>query len=52
MWRDKSNHVHLSGDEARGGEIILRTRVRRVIFLTGLVGVVVLAIIVGLATLR
>jgi hypothetical protein len=30
------------GDKARGGEIILRSPVRRMIFIAGLVGIVVL----------
>jgi hypothetical protein len=32
-------------EKARGGEIILNTPVRRAIFLTGLIGAVVLAVI-------
>ena len=32
-------------EKARGGEIILNTPARRVIFLTGLIGAVVLAIV-------
>jgi hypothetical protein len=36
---------HISADDARGGEIILRTRGRRLIFLTGLVGAILLALI-------
>jgi hypothetical protein len=38
--------VHLSGADARGGEIILRSRRRRRIFVAGLVGFVILAIAV------
>jgi hypothetical protein len=33
-------------EKARGGEIILNTPARRAIFLTGLIGAVVLAVIV------
>jgi hypothetical protein len=36
---------------ARGGEIILRTRLRRVIFFGGLIGVVVLVLLFGLLAL-
>jgi len=35
-----------SAEDARGGEIILRTRARRVIFIAGLVGCVVLGLVV------
>ena len=39
-----------SADEVRGGEIILRTRARRVIFIAGLVGAVVLALLLRAMT--
>jgi hypothetical protein len=35
-------------EKARGGEIILRTPARRAIFLAGLTGVVVLAVILSM----
>jgi len=35
---------HLSAEEARGGEIILRSRARRAIFLAGLLLAVLIAI--------
>jgi hypothetical protein len=35
-------------EKARGGEIILRTPARRAIFLAGLIGVVVLAVILSM----
>jgi|GEM_PF-685019 len=41
----------ISADEARGGEIILRSRRRRMIFLGGLIGMVVIAIILRIAGL-
>ncbi|UIJ44355.1 peptide ABC transporter permease [Sphingomonas cannabina] len=41
--------VHISAEDARGGEIILRSRARRAVFLAGLVGMVVLAILLVLA---
>jgi len=34
-------------DKARGGEIILRSRGRRLIFFAGLVGAVVLVLVLG-----
>lgn len=40
--------VHLSAEEARGGEIILRTRARRLIFLAGLAGIVILGVLIHL----
>lgn len=39
----------ISGQDARQGEIILRTRARRVIFIAGLVGIVLLALVLGIA---
>ena len=36
-------------EKARGGEIILNTPARRAIFLTGLIGAVVLAVILMIA---
>ena len=41
--------VRISAHDARGGEIILRTRRRRMIFIGGLVGLVLLAVILRLA---
>ena len=35
-------------EKARGGEIILRTRTRRMIFIAGLVGAVVLVLVLRL----
>lgn len=43
--------VHISGQDARGGEIILRTRRRRAVFLGGLIGIVLLVLIVRVAGL-
>ena len=37
-----------SGQNARQGEIILRTRAQRIIFIAGLVGIVVLTLVVSL----
>jgi hypothetical protein len=36
-------------EKARGGRIILRSRTRRMIFLAGLIGAIVLAILLGIA---
>jgi len=41
--------VRLSAKAARGGEIILRSRSRRVIFLAGLIGMVMLGLIMAFA---
>ena len=38
-------------EDARGGEIILRSRMQRAIFIAGLVGAVVLALLLGLLAL-
>ncbi|TPK69433.1 peptide ABC transporter permease [Mesorhizobium sp. B2-4-19] len=38
-----------SGQDARQGEIILRTRAQRIIFIAGLVGIVVLALVLVFA---
>lgn len=40
---------HYSAQDARGGEIILRTRGRRMIFIAGLAGIVLLALLVRFA---
>ncbi|TIV07797.1 MAG: peptide ABC transporter permease, partial [Mesorhizobium sp.] len=37
-----------SGQDALQGEIILRTRTRRIVFIAGLVGIVVLTLVVSL----
>ncbi|MGX7873463.1 hypothetical protein ACVDG5_012440 [Mesorhizobium sp. ORM6] len=38
-----------SAEQARQGEIILRTRTRQIIFIAGLVGIVLLVLLVSLA---
>jgi len=43
------NAPHYSGRQARGGEIILRTPARRMIFLAGLAGIVILTLILSFA---
>ena len=37
--------VHISAEDARGGEIVLRTRARRLIFVAGLVAVIVVVVL-------
>lgn len=48
--RDPERRTY-SGQDARGGEIILKSRKRRMIFIGGLVGIVLLVVIVRLAAL-
>lgn len=48
---DEQERQTVSAQDARGGEIILRTRRRRTIFIAGLVGFVLLAIVLALAGL-
>lgn len=43
--------ITISGEDARGGEIILRTRRRRMIFIGGLISIVLLALIIRFAEL-
>lgn len=43
--------IRISGQDARGGEIILRTRRRRVIFVSGLIGLILLVLLVRFAGL-
>jgi hypothetical protein len=37
--------IHLSAEEARGGEIILRGRARRIIFIAGLAAFVLFVVV-------
>ncbi len=48
--KDTKQSPVLSAEEARQGEIILRTRTRRIIFIAGLVGLVVVAFLLQFAT--
>ena len=53
MARDSDSEQRTySAEEVRQGEIILRTRTRRLIFIAGLIGLVVLALVMQLALLR
>jgi len=51
MSRIENGRIHLSGQEARGGEIVLRTPLRRAIFFGGLIGAAILCIIGSIAAL-
>lgn len=42
----------ISAQDARGGEIILRTRAHRLIFIAGLVGMIVLAAVLTVLEYR
>ena len=47
---DKEPHdqpIHLTAQQARGGEIALTTRRRRAIFIVGLAGIVILAVLLS-----
>lgn len=44
----KQEEIHVPADKARGGEIILRTRWHRIIFIAGLAGSVLLVLILSL----
>lgn len=46
---DDTEQFTYPGEKARQGEIILRTRARRLIFIAGLAGFVVLAIVLQIA---
>ncbi|ESY69255.1 MULTISPECIES: hypothetical protein [Mesorhizobium] len=46
--RDREGPV-FSGENARQGEIILRTCTQRVLFIAGLVGIIVLALVLTFA---
>lgn len=51
MWRDRQRRIHVSAEEARGAEIILDTRARRIVFVAGLVGIVILGVLLCLVAL-
>jgi hypothetical protein len=44
MARDRQGRIHLSAEQARGGEIVLRTPARRAIFVGGLIGALILGV--------
>jgi hypothetical protein len=47
--RNNDDGPVFSAEQARQGEIILRTRTRRIIFVAGLVGIVLLVILLRFA---
>ncbi|KXF75339.1 peptide ABC transporter permease [Paramesorhizobium deserti] len=50
MVKDKDpEQFTYSGEKARQGEIILRTRTRRIIFIAGLAGILLFALILRFA---
>jgi hypothetical protein len=51
MHMPDARPIHLTAEQARGGEIALRTPRRRGIFIAGLVGMGLLALIGSLAAL-
>lgn len=42
--RGANRAPHYSAEQVRGGEIILRTRIERLIFIAGLIGAVILSL--------
>lgn len=48
--RDGSPAPHYSARDARGGEIILKSRGSRIIFVGGLAALIVMALILGVAS--
>ncbi|MHB9878515.1 peptide ABC transporter permease [Pacificimonas sp. ICDLI1SI03] len=46
---DSPDRTSVSGRDARGAEIILRTKRRRAVFMAGLVAVVLLGLVLSLA---
>lgn len=49
---DEKVPVHLTGNEARGGEIILRSRIRHWVFIAGLAGMVIVLLLAGFAGIK
>jgi hypothetical protein len=49
MATERNGRPTYSGQDVRQGEIILRTRTRRIIFIAGLVGIVILALVLQFA---
>ena len=48
MWRERNGRIHLSGREARGGEIVLTSKLRLWLFIGGLIAAVVLAVAIAM----
>ncbi|MGN6303569.1 MAG: hypothetical protein ACTHNH_02045 [Mesorhizobium sp.] len=49
LQKDAEHETVLSAADARQGEIILRTRTRRIIFIAGLVGLVIVAVLLRIS---
>jgi hypothetical protein len=49
MAKDEPERRTYAGRDVRQGEIILRTRTRRIVFIAGLVGIVILALVLQFA---
>jgi hypothetical protein len=47
--KDGEHETVLSAEDARQGEIILRTKTRRIIFIAGLVGLVIVAVLLRIS---
>jgi hypothetical protein len=43
---------HISADDARGGEIILRKKWERIVFIAGLAGAIILGLVVSFSIWR
>lgn len=50
MWRDRNRRIHVSGDEARGAEILLNSPLRFWLFVGGLIAAVAIAIAITMAS--
>lgn len=45
----RQKRKHISAEDARGGEIILRTKAMRLLFIAGLAGLVIVGLIIRFA---
>jgi hypothetical protein len=50
MWRDRNRRIHISADEARGAEILLRSPLRFWLFVGGLIAAVAIAVAIAMAS--
>lgn len=48
MWRDRNRRIHISGDEARGAQILFTSPGRLWLFIGGLIAAVALAIAIAM----
>ena len=49
---EPNGRQHISADDARGGEIILRKRWERIVFIVGLVAAILFSLVVSLSLWR